>query len=178
MEKEKMIRFIDAEYHTLFFIKDGERIKLKFPDGSEEFRTCSFIDGYHTKVGYHVFYICELAEWMQENGVQYVPEYIPELPERCFSTLPSTGDLIIIRRGERRYEKSGFSEGNPERNKLLAEQLNNSDLITRQQEMAMLNGVLYGWNTEAAKVENYDFYGKTIRLKNIQKHKPGYHKGR
>ena len=42
----------------------------------------------------------------------------------------------------------------------------------------MLNGVLYGWNTEAAKVENYDFYGKTIRLKNMQKHKSGYNKGR
>ena len=40
-----------------------------------------------------------------------------ELPETCFSILPSSGQLIIIRCGERGYYPSEWDTGNREENR-------------------------------------------------------------
>ena len=53
--KQKEIRFIDSHYNELFRIKDGESITVKFSDGSMSDRKCTYIDDYHTKIGYNVF---------------------------------------------------------------------------------------------------------------------------
>ena len=37
-----------------------------------------------------------------------------ELPDFCLSTLPSTGQLIILRKGERGYYASDWDTGNRE----------------------------------------------------------------
>ena len=60
--EQKEIRFIDSRYNELFRIKDGESITVKFSDGSMSDRKCTYIDDYHTKIGYNVFHICEFAE--------------------------------------------------------------------------------------------------------------------
>lgn len=171
MEEQNLIRFIDTEYYTLFYIKDGERIMLRYPDGAGRYRVCSFIDAYHTRVGNHSYHIFEFARRMQAARIQYVPEKLPELPAHCHSVLPSTGELIMIQNGETGYLKSEFSVENLDENKQLAEQLNDRDFVTCQQEMAMLAGALFGWDTEAAKVEHYDFYGNEICMLACQNHK-------
>ena len=38
---------------------------------------CTFIDEYHTQIGYNVFHICQFAEIMERNGASYMPE--PEI---------------------------------------------------------------------------------------------------
>ena len=71
------IRFIDSHYNELFRIKDGESITVKFSDGSMSDRKCTYIDDYHTKIGYNVFHICEFAELMERGKTTYRPKDIP-----------------------------------------------------------------------------------------------------
>lgn len=73
MEEKKRIRFIDSHYHTLFTIADGESIEIISPDGKRKEQVCTYLDGYHTKVGGNVFHICEFAEIMEANGKSYCP---------------------------------------------------------------------------------------------------------
>lgn len=46
----RMIRFIDSEYNTLFTVKDGERIVLTNLDDQTEILACTYIDDCHTKI--------------------------------------------------------------------------------------------------------------------------------
>lgn len=71
--EQKEIRFIDSGYNELFRIPDGDRIKITFKDGSVTERKCTYIDDYHTQIGYNTFHICEFAEIMERNGNTYEP---------------------------------------------------------------------------------------------------------
>ena len=99
--EKKTIRFIDSDYRTLFTIPDGDKITLTFSDGETVTRSCKYLDEYHTQVGSNVFHICEFAECMERNGTAYAPEKPLALPDMCFSTLPSSGELIRIERGSK-----------------------------------------------------------------------------
>lgn len=72
----KDIRFIDSHYKNLFKIPDGGTIQISYPDETV-IKKCTFIDEYHTKIGYNVFHICEFAEIMERNRAIYQPE--PEI---------------------------------------------------------------------------------------------------
>ena len=82
-----------------------------------------------------------------------------ELPDMCYSTLPSTGELIIIHRGENGYSPCDSSKRNPEENRLFADTSNRLFGITRAQEEAMITGSLFGFDTPAAKPWHYDQNG-------------------
>lgn len=83
----KEIRFIDSHYNELFRIKDGESITVKFSDGSMADRKCTYIDDYHTKIGYNVYHICEFAEIMERNGSTYRPKDMPEYDKQTMMDL-------------------------------------------------------------------------------------------
>lgn len=85
--EQKEIRFIDSRYNELFRIKDGESITVKFSDGSMSDRKCTYIDDYHTKIGYNVFHICEFAELMERNGSTYRPKGMPEYDKQTMIDL-------------------------------------------------------------------------------------------
>ena len=85
--EQKEIRFIDSRYNELFRIKDGESITVKFSDGSMSDRKCTYIDDYHTKIGYNVFHICEFAELMERNGSTYRPKGMPEYDKQTIIDL-------------------------------------------------------------------------------------------
>ena len=72
----KDIRFIDSNYKDLFRIPDGGCIQIHYPDETVV-KPCTFIDEYHTQIGYIVFHICQFAEIMERNGASYMPE--PEI---------------------------------------------------------------------------------------------------
>jgi hypothetical protein len=72
----KEIRFIDSHYKDLFRIPDGGCIQIHYPDETVV-KPCTFIDEYHTQIGYNVFHICQFAEIMERNGASYMPE--PEI---------------------------------------------------------------------------------------------------
>lgn len=172
MNDEKMIRFIDSSYNTLFYVPDGGKVVLTYSDGKEAALPCTFIDECHTLVGGSVYHICEFAEIMERNGTAYAPERPPELPDRCYSTNPATGELILILKGEKGYWKCDFSSPHREQNEMTAAQSNRRMGVTPQQAAAMLGGSMFGWATPAAQTSSYDVKGQPIKPARGKAHKP------
>lgn len=94
-----------------------------------------------------------------------------ELPEKCFSVLPSTGERILIWRGQSDYDS--FDTGVTDRAVIRAEVDKDNARwgVTRAQEEAMLAGSMFGWNTPAAKPWHYDKDGNP-RLPQQKKNEP------
>lgn len=75
-EAEKGIRFIDPDYQDLFRLRDGGRIRVTFPDGTVEERSCRYIDPTHFEYGsgvLSVFHIAEFAEWVDYANAKAEP---------------------------------------------------------------------------------------------------------
>jgi len=85
-----------------------------------------------------------------------------DLPDVCYSVLPSTGELISISRYEKGYSRCDGSKPNPEENRFFADTSNKIFGITRAQEEAMLAGSMFGWDVPAAKPWKYDKDGKPL----------------
>ena len=87
---------------------------------------------------------------------QCVPSLAEGLPKICFSVLPSTGELICIKRGESGYYRSDWSTGDPAQNHELAD-YNNSRLgVTQAQRLAMETGSMHGWDVPSADPKTYE----------------------
>lgn len=81
---------------------------------------------------------------------QRVTELAEGLPELCFSVLPSTGELICIKRGESGYYPSDWGTDDPERNRELADYNNERLGVTQAQRLAMETGSMHGWDVPGA----------------------------
>lgn len=93
---------------------------------------------------------------IQTEQERFAPKVAEGLPELCFSTLASTGQLICIRRGESGYYPSQWDTGDKERNVELADELNERRGITPAQRQAMEIGSLAGWDVPGADPANYE----------------------
>lgn len=85
----------------------------------------------------------------------FAPKLAEGLPELCFSTLLTTGDLICIKRGETGYYPSDWDTGDKERNVELADQLNEELGVTMWQRKAMEVGSMCGWDVPGADPSKY-----------------------
>jgi len=83
-----------------------------------------------------------------------------ELPDTCYSTLPSTGELIMIARHEKGYTRCDALKPDPAINREFADTSNSIFGVTKAQEAAMLAGSMIGWDTPAAKPWSYDQDGQ------------------
>lgn len=93
-----------------------------------------------------------------------------ELPETCFSILPSSGQLIIIRCGEHGYYPSEWDTGSREENREIASSHNARRGITDIQEAAMLAGSMFGWNTPGANPQWYLDNARYVNSNIVQGH--------
>ena len=96
-------------------------------------------------------------EWsIQTEQELFSPKLVEGLPELCFSTLASTGELICIKRGESGYYPSDWSTDNPQQNHELADYNNERLGVTQEQRLAMECGSMHGWNTPGADPGYYE----------------------
>ena len=163
-QAERGIRFITPHYEEKFRIPDGDKIRITSSWGEKNDRTCRYIDEYHLEVGNNPYHICELAELMERNGATITP-LRSSLPERCHSVLPSSGELIAIRRGEKGYFPSEFSSADEAENRIFADDRNTKNGGSKAQEAAMLAGSMFGWDAPVADPKNYDENGTPIQMK-------------
>lgn len=159
---EKGIRFITPEYKEKFRISDGEKIRITFSDGEVKDRVCRYIDDSHVEVGDDLYHICEFAERMEQCGATFIP-LRSDLPEVCYSILPSTGDVIIIKHGESGYYRCEYSTEDKAFNREFANDRNANIGVSKAQVEAMLAGSMYGWDVPAADPKSYDKNGTLLR---------------
>ena len=68
-----------------------------------------------------------------------------ELPDTCLSVLASTGQLIIIKKGEHGYYPTDWDTGNRAENREIADTHNKRRGSSDIQETAMIAGSMCGW---------------------------------
>ena len=96
-------------------------------------------------------------DWsIQTEQERFAPKVADGLPELCFSTLASTGQLICIKRGETGYYPSDWDTGDKEHNVELADELNDKLGVTPAQRQAMEIGSMAGWDVPGADPKNYE----------------------
>ena len=167
-QAERGIRFINPHYKELFRIPDGDKIRIIHSDGEKTDYTCRYIDDYHVEIGSgwnSLLHICQFAEIMERNGSTVIP-LRSSLPEQCYSVLPDTGELIIIKKGESGYYRTDIDMGDKTENRVLADEYNTKLGVSKAQEQAMSAGSMFGWAVPAADPKNYDDNGQPTRPKN------------
>lgn len=93
---------------------------------------------------------------IQTEQERFAPKIADGLPEMCFSTLMTTGQLICIKRGETGYYPSEWDTGDKEHNVSLADELNENLGVTPAQRQAMEIGSMAGWDVPGADPNNYE----------------------
>jgi len=93
---------------------------------------------------------------IETENERFAPKLAEGLPDLCFSTLPSTGDLICIKKGEKGYYPSDWNTDNPERNAELADYNNERLGVTAAQRQAMECGSMHGWDCLGADPSTYE----------------------
>ena len=166
-QAERGIRFITPDYKELFRVADGDRVRYYTPGGEIREPTCRYIDDYHfetSSYGDNLYHICEFAERYTERGYTGIIPIRKSLPEKCFSYLESTGEMVIIHRGQSGYTPTdNYCENATP--KEVARKLNEAMGITPAQEEAMVAGSMFGWAVPGADPKNYDAEGHAIRPK-------------
>lgn len=164
MEEKKSIQFINSDYVPLFRIPDGENIIITHTDGTKLVRPCTYIDECHTKVGGNIYHICQFAEQIEKCGANINPEMPPRLPDMCYAQLPSTGEVIQIKRNVIGYVPAPYyTTGNRDKNMRVAAQANDRIGVSMRESAAMLAGSMFGWDIPAADPKNYDCYGNVSK---------------
>lgn len=69
-EAQNGIRFVSSSSRELFRIKDGDSIRILYPDGKYRDCICRYIDPYHFETDNTVWHIFQFSERMNEHGAR------------------------------------------------------------------------------------------------------------
>lgn len=87
------------------------------------------------------------------------------LPEQCYSCLATTGEIVILKRGEMGYFKTDIPVSDRDAAKELVKHYNDKLGVTKPQYEAMKVGSMFGWDTPAANPQSYDQEGVATKPK-------------
>lgn len=125
---------------------DGSRGSYGYVAESEHYRyclRCTPVQG-----NYNAYLYIYDKHQQEMNQLQKLLDAEQDLPEMCFSTLPSDGSLICIKRGETGYYKSDWDSGDPVKNRGLADHSNEKLGVSKIQEEAMVIKSISGWKSQ------------------------------
>ena len=92
---------------------------------------------------------------LQTEEERFSPKIAEGLPELCYSLHESTGELIVIKRGECGYYPTDYNTPDKERNIELADRLNEKLGVNMWQRQAMEVGSICGWDVPGADPAKY-----------------------
>ena len=119
----------------------------------EHFEQCEILVDGGSELYVHLW---NSDDWsIQTEQECFTPKLAEGLPELCFSTLPGTGALICIKRGEIGYYPSDRSTADPAQNRELADYNNDRLGVTQAQRLAMECGSMHGWDVPGADPSAY-----------------------
>ena len=105
---------------------------------------------------------------MEANGTKVIP-IRASLPKQCYSTLASTGEIILIKRGEDGYFPSDLPNSGREENRRVVDERNREGGVSKAQEAAMSAGSMFGWDVPAADPKSYDENGVLLKSGHIDR---------
>jgi len=132
--------------HTAGRLNDGSRGSYGYIAESESYRYCLRCTPVQGDYNAYLYIYDKHQQEMQK--LHKLLESEQDLPEMCFSVLPSDGSLICVKHGETDYYKSDWDTGDPVKNRELAD-FNNEKLgISKAQEEAMVIKSMTGWASQ------------------------------
>jgi len=95
------------------------------------------------------------------------PDALPDgLPEKCYTVLPYSGRLILLKRGARGFFTCSDQSYSPAQNRKKAKAENRLLGVSKAQEAAMVSGSNYGFDRPEADPNNYDKHGVFLQNAN------------
>lgn len=132
--------------HTAGRLGDGSRGSYGYIAESESYRyclRCTPVQGDYN--AYLYIYDKRQQETQKLHKLHKLLESEQDLPEMCFSVLPSDGSFICVKHGETGYYKSDWDTDDPVKNREPAD-FNNEKLgVSKAQEEAMVIKSMIGW---------------------------------
>lgn len=98
---------------------------------------------------------------MEQTGKRVIPMR-SSLPDKCFGTLQTSREVILLKKGVMGYERTYIVPDTKVDPKEAVDALNGLTNITKAQSAAMLAGSMFGWDTPAADPKNYDEMGQPV----------------
>lgn len=167
-EAENGIRFITTDGKEKFRVPDGDHIRIITGGGENRDRTARYIDDSYMELshewGSNVYHIREFAERLERTGGKVIPMR-STLPDKCYAVLPSSDEIIIIKKGESGYYRTDHYGHDRAETLGIVNEYNERDGVSRAQTAAMLAGSMFGWDTPAADPKSYDEQGQPVKPK-------------
>src|SRR5699024_8822613 len=105
--------------------------------------------------GSTLYHICEFAERFEARGCKDIFPLRSSLPDKCYSILESTGEMILITKGKKGYTPTGIPDEKITHREA-ANAANKAAGVAKVHEKEMVVDAMSGWDNPGAENNNYN----------------------